>query len=226
MTNLSGFVFAFGPASGVNSQVNVNPRKFPRQARARATVEAIIVATAQLLEKEGFEALTTARVAERAGVSVGSLYQYFPNKRALAAAVVDHHSEKLVAAFDAAWQSHETLADTVDAMIQAALIAHPHRPELHRALNELAPRVGRAEKTRQISARIARLIENVLARHRHEMAPDLDPADAEALIETVLETVSHRAIQYHPASIPDDKAIVQCRRLILAYLTSPCPEVG
>lgn len=207
----------------MNPQVDVNPRKFPRQARARVTVEAIIVATAQLLEKEGFEALTTARVAERAGVSVGSLYQYFPNKRALAAAVVDHYSENLVAAFDAAWQSHETLASAVDAMIQSALNTHPHKPELHRALNELAPRVGRAEKTRQISGRIAGLIENALARHQHEMAPDIDPADAAALIETVLETVSHRAIQRHPASIPDYKAVIQCRRLILAYLTSPCP---
>ncbi|MCJ8519082.1 AcrR family transcriptional regulator [Pseudorhizobium tarimense] len=226
MTNLSFFVFAFGPAFGMNPQVDVNPRKFPRQARARATVEAIIVATAQLLTEEGFEALTTARVAERAGVSVGSLYQYFPNKRALAAAVVDHHSEKLVAAFDAAWQSHDTLAAAVDSMIRAALVTHPHRPELHRALNELAPRVGRAEKAQQISARIAGLIETVLARHRHELAPDLEPADAAALIETVLETVSHRAIQDHPASIPDEKAVIQCRRLILAYLTSPCIGVG
>ena len=70
------------------AQVNVNPRKIPRQARAQATVEAIIVATAQLLTEQGFVNLTTARVAERAGVSIGSLYQYFPTKQGLAAAVV------------------------------------------------------------------------------------------------------------------------------------------
>lgn len=83
------------------AQVNVNPRKIPRQARAQATVEAIIVATAQLLTEQGFVNLTTARVAERAGVSIGSLYQYFPNKQGLAAAVVDHYSDEVLARFTA-----------------------------------------------------------------------------------------------------------------------------
>ena len=202
-------------------QANVNPRKFPRQERARITVEAIIAATAQLLAEQGFETLTTAKVAERAGVSVGSLYQYFPNKQALAAAVVDHYGEELVTSFNDAWGSHETLSEAVDAMIQSALASHPHKPELHRALNELAPRVGRAAKSREISAKIAGIIENVLARHRREMASDLDPADAAAMIETVLETVSHRAIHDHPVSITSDRAISQSRRLIMAYLTSP-----
>jgi AcrR family transcriptional regulator len=182
-------------------------------------VEAIIVATAQLLAEQGFESLTTARVAERAGVSIGSLYQYFPNKRALAAAVIDHYGEALTASFSAAWQSHETLAQAIDAMIAAALVSHPHEPELHRALNELAPRVDRAEKTMEISARVAGVIETVLERHRQELAADLDRAAASALIETVLEAVSHRAIQHHPVSLGGERMVSQCRRMIMAYLT-------
>jgi AcrR family transcriptional regulator len=202
--------------------MNVNPRKFPRQKRARTTVEAIVVATAQLLAELGFEALTTARVAERAGVSVGSLYQYFPNKRALAAALIDHHGDELVASFGRAVEPrpHGTLSDSVDAMVRFALVSHPHEPDLHRALNELAPRVDRVEKTRQISARIAGIIETVLARHRRELASDLHLPDAAALIETVLETVSHRAIHNHPVNTTGDTMIGQCRRLVMAYLTS------
>jgi AcrR family transcriptional regulator len=203
--------------------MDVNPRKFPRQARARATVEAIFTATAQILTQHGYEALTTARVAERAGISIGSFYQYFPNKQALAAAVVEHYGEAFASAFGEALtvETQESLADAVDAMIHAGLVAHPHTPELHRTLLELERRVGQVEKTRQLSGRVTRMIEGVLQHHRHEMAPDLDPADAAALIETLLETVAHRAIEDHPVRLANDRRIAQCRRLILSYLRSP-----
>lgn len=200
--------------------MDINPRKIPQQARARATVEAIIVATAQLLTEESFEAITTLRVAERAGVSIGSFYQYFPNKQALAAAVVDHYSEKLVTAFVRALEthSHDTLADTVDAVIEVAFISHPHEPALHQALMELVPQVGRVDRSREISGRIARIIETELARHRCELAPGLDPADAASLVETILETAVHRTIEGHPVSITGEKAIDQYRKLIMGYL--------
>lgn len=201
--------------------MDVTQRKFPRQQRARATLEAIIQAAAQLLTDLGFEALTTARVAERAGVSVGSLYQYFPNKQALAAAVIDHYAEKLSTAFVEAveMRPHGSLGETVGAMIEVAMVAHPHDPKLHSALNELAPRY-RAEKVREVGDRIAAIIKGQLARHRREIASDLDLGEAAALIETLLENVVHRAIERHPVSVRGERAIDQCHRMIMAYLTS------
>jgi AcrR family transcriptional regulator len=71
------------------------PRKTPVQARATVTVEAISGATIQVLLRPGAERLTTTRVADRAGVSVGTLYQYFPNKRALLFALLEDHLEKV-----------------------------------------------------------------------------------------------------------------------------------
>ena len=64
------------------------PRKSPVQARSAATVDAILEAAARILESEGFEGYTTNAIAKRAGVSIGSLYQYFPNKDAVTAALV------------------------------------------------------------------------------------------------------------------------------------------
>jgi AcrR family transcriptional regulator len=61
---------------------SVNPRKQPKQDRSQATVQAILTATTHILTEDGYDQLTTNRVAERAGVSIGSLYQYFPNKEA------------------------------------------------------------------------------------------------------------------------------------------------
>lgn len=73
-------------------------RKTPRQARSEATLAAIFEATIQVLLADGVARLTTTRVAERAGVSVGTMYQYFPHKQALLHAVLKRHLEGIVAA--------------------------------------------------------------------------------------------------------------------------------
>src|SRR6185437_7157816 len=72
------------------------PRKVASQERSRATVEALVEATARILVKEGFHKASTNRVAEVAGVSVGSLYQYFPSKEALVAAVIERHQQEIM----------------------------------------------------------------------------------------------------------------------------------
>src|SRR4051794_7645834 len=78
-------------------QLRVDVRKQPRQARAQATVECILRATAHILVEQGYDRITTNHVAERAGVSIGSIYQYFPSKEALVAALVDRHLDRMVA---------------------------------------------------------------------------------------------------------------------------------
>src|SRR5471032_3341611 len=76
-------------------QTAFEPRKTPVQARSTVTVEAIAEATIQVLLSHGIDRLTTTRVAERAGVSVGTLYQYYPNKQALLFAVLEAHLERI-----------------------------------------------------------------------------------------------------------------------------------
>lgn len=202
--------------------MDVNPRKIPRQKRAQATVLTIIEATAQILVQAGFERMTTAIVAERAGVSIGSLYQYYPNKQALAAAVVDHYGEVFATRFAQALAAApgDTLARTVDTLIATAFQNHPHDPRLHKALIEIAPRVGRGDHRKALSARVAALIETQLRRHADELAPDLDPVEAAAMLEAALETTAHRALEKHPASLSPARLTGQCRRMIMAYLTS------
>lgn len=75
----------------------LNPRKIPRQARAEATVDAILEAAARILERKGREAYTTNAVAELAGVSIGSLYQYFPSKDAITRALIERQNSALLA---------------------------------------------------------------------------------------------------------------------------------
>ena len=72
------------------------PRKVASQERARATVDALVEATARILVKEGFDKASTNHIAEVAGVSIGSLYQYFPSKEALVAAVIERHQHEIM----------------------------------------------------------------------------------------------------------------------------------
>src|SRR5712672_2430629 len=95
-----------------------DPRKTPIQPRAAVTVGAISEATIQILLKQGVNRLTTTRVAERAGVSVGTLYQYYPNKQSLLFAALAEHLDNVAAAVEAACERahHQSLSDMIGAV--------------------------------------------------------------------------------------------------------------
>src|SRR6202161_4397083 len=98
-----------------NTITGFEPRKTPIQARSAVTVEEIAEATIQVLLRHGAQRLTTTRVAERAGVSVGTLYQYYPNKQSLLFAVLEHHMNNVAARVEAACESacHMPLAEMI-----------------------------------------------------------------------------------------------------------------
>jgi len=148
------------------------PRKQPRQARSRALVEAVLDATERVLAQAGSLRASTTRIAEVAGVSVGSLYQYFPSRQALLAAVIERRverDEQLV-------QAH--LAKLDGAPLEAVLRAGAHllvdvfrrEPELYRAMVDEMDRVAREQRVQQlIDDGIARMAA-VLERHREALA--------------------------------------------------------
>jgi AcrR family transcriptional regulator len=117
----------------------LTPRKLPKQARSEATVEAVLEAAAQVFERHGYAAGTTNRIAERAGVSIGTLYQYFPNKDAILVALVHRHIAEGTAALGPHLQRlscgasfDDVLPDIVDSMVAMHALA----PGLHRVLFE------------------------------------------------------------------------------------------
>jgi AcrR family transcriptional regulator len=135
---------------------NTQPKRRPRQARSRALVDAILIATESVLEDRGIDRMTTARVAEVAGVSIGSLYQYFPNKEALAAAVVEHRVQQDWQRFQRAIE--RTRGQGADALIReltrGAYLAWAQRPRLYGALVSALERV---ERTDAVEATMARM---------------------------------------------------------------------
>src|SRR5437762_14158570 len=95
MSDSSYSLLAFG-TQDMARKPPTKPRKNASQERSRATVDALVEATARILVRQGFDKASTNRIAEVAGVSVGSLYQYFPSKEALVAAVVERHQQEIM----------------------------------------------------------------------------------------------------------------------------------
>jgi len=115
-------------------------RKQPRQARSRATIEAILQAAAHILGERGWEGLTTNDVAELAGVSIGSLYQYFPHKLALVEAVRRRHFDDVLAVLRAASDGQLPRAHRIEALVDGMISVHSRYPTAHRVLLEETPR--------------------------------------------------------------------------------------
>ena len=192
-----------------------------RQARSKATVDAIITAAAHILIERGYEGATTGRIAERAGVSIGSLYQYFPNKEALVAALIEGHANEIVSVIEAALDDPAlaTVADGIRALIKAGMVAHRIDPALHKILNEQVPRVGRLAKAMDTSRRITKAIERFLRAHADELDPGCDPAVAAVVVETTVEALAHKALAERRAMLTNGRLERETFRLATRYLS-------
>jgi len=133
-------------------------RRKPTQARARATMDMIFEATARIIERDGIAALNTNRIAERAGVSIGTLYEYFPNKDAILIAMARQRladDERLVRQALSGPEADQDMSVARKA-IHALVALHEDRPKVRRAIMavHLAPRLfGCLRLTRSHSAR-------------------------------------------------------------------------
>jgi AcrR family transcriptional regulator len=147
-----------------NRTESLSPRKKPQQRRARATIDTIFEAAIQVLLANGFDKTTTIQIADRAGVSIGSLYQYFPNKRALLSAIVQRHVGGVADATIAACRSvhGKTIGEMCATMMDAFVDAKTRRPEVSRALYLPTAMVNSDTIVKEESARCAQAVHDML----------------------------------------------------------------
>jgi len=202
----------------------LSPRKAPRQSRSQATVTAILDATARILVERGFVAASTNAVAERAGVSVGSLYQYFPNKDALVTALHTRHGEQMMDVIQRALTKamDATLVDALTGLIEATVEAHRVEADLHRVLEQQRGGMDMdALHDKYIDVMEDRIVA-LLARHRDEItAPDLKLASY--MLLNAAHGLIHAVIQQRPRGISLKHATQEITTMMIAYLTSPRP---
>jgi len=151
------------------------PRKMPIQTRATVTVGAICEATIQVLLSEGADRLTTTRVADRAGVSVGTLYQYYPNKQSLLFAVFEDHMDNVAGAVERACAEacHKPMSEMIRRVVEAFVDVKMQRADISVALYKVAPDVGGPALVKRTGQRLRKAIEAMLlTASDQKLAPD------------------------------------------------------
>jgi AcrR family transcriptional regulator len=207
-------------------QVLLEPRKSPVQARSAASVDAILQATIQVLLNVGKERLTTTRVASRAGVSVGTLYQYFPNKSALLQAVLKRHLAQVTDAVELVCkeQKGRTLRQMVTALITAFLQAKMRDAKTSVALYSVSSDVDGARIVQQMGIRSNKAIVRMLASASEPLT--IDPQLVASILQGLMVGVSRRMLE---SGAPEKQLDTLGRELIFvacAYLDACSARVS
>jgi AcrR family transcriptional regulator len=177
------------------SQVLLEPRKTPVQARSAASVEAILKATIQVLTSVGKERLTTTRVALRAGVSIGTLYQYFPNKSALLQAALNRHLNEVAEAVERVCQEQKasTPQHMATALINTFLDAKMKDAKASAALYSVSSDVDGAKIVQQMGVRTNKAIVEMLSTAREPITKD--PQLVVSMLQGAMVGVSRRLLE-------------------------------
>ena len=196
-------------------------RKAPQQDRSRATVEAILIATTHVLTEHGYDKATTNLIARRAGVSIGSLYQYFPNKESLIAALSEQHRRAVA----------DTLLQRLEAAralpLRAALLGiiagllehHSKDSEAHAIFAEQIPRLLGSEFCREMN----RVIEQAIIAHLAQRPERLRPRNLELgvfMLVRGVEAITHAAVVERPDALADGQLEQELTDLVERYLVS------
>lgn len=198
-------------------QKALKPRKTPSQERAKATVDAILQAATYILIKDGWAGFTTNTVAERAGVNIASLYQYFPNKEALAAELQRRHIEKGRNASPdviARLRSQPNLRSALQLLIEGAVAEHRLNPKLHKVFTDELPRSARrlhGDREEQVIAKL----KHILAQYAIQV-PDLDLAVF--LVRAATHAAIHEAASERPELLSNPLFATELVTLIERYL--------
>lgn len=199
----------------------LEPRKSPLQERSRATVEFILAAAAQVFDDTGYGSATTNRIAERAGVSIGTLYQYFPGKEALAGMLLERHVEQGAVLIGRLVRHARTrrmsLRRTLRLFVGAMLEFHADRPRLQHILLHEVPRPPRVEaQLLRAEAAAVRAVAALLRHHTEMVGRNLERVASIAV--PAVEDLTHRFVTHPPPGLSRGAFVAELVTMLEAYL--------
>jgi len=201
------------------SRSTIKPRKIPAQARSRVTVDAIMQATTYILTEIGWEGLTTNAIAERAGVNIGSLYQYFPNKEAIIAELQRRHADTIHAELDKALRllpAQPSLREALSLVVEMLINEHRVAPAVHKAIREELPRTVRSTLNDEEQLR-GKILEFLKPFMRNVPDPDL----AIYMISIAVEAIFHNVTAERPELLDHPSLVTELVALLENYLCRP-----
>jgi AcrR family transcriptional regulator len=191
-------------------------RKQPQQPRSRATIEAILQAAAHILGERGWEGLTTNGVAETAGVSIGSLYQYFPHKLSLVEAVRRRHFDDVLAVLSGAADRQLPRAARIEALVDGMISVHSRYPSAHRVLLEETPRSREAGALHDRFAAKLHQCYEAIVRVNAGSASAARPRVAARVLAAAVAGVVHDAASQ--GTLQSERLRLELLRLVDSYL--------
>ena len=193
-------------------------RRLPVQRRARNTFDAVLDAVVRILKRQGVAAVTTNRIAEVAGVSIGSVYQYFPDKRAIFVALHERHVAAIDRLVEAQLLGHA--ASPPDAMlrfmIEAMVEAHQEDPQLYELLYTEVPH--KADGTRDFTVRLHGAFRLAIAARANELGTPRNLDTVVFVVTHMVEALSHGAVLRRPEGMSLADAKEEAVRAVLAYV--------
>ena len=205
-----------------STQQKKAPRK-PKQKRSLFTFEQILQGAAQVFEQHGYAKGTTNRIAERAGVSVGTLYQYFPNKDAILTELSIRHMAKAkdevrrMLALQPADASG--LEPFLEELFRSLLAMHTYAPRLHQVLFDEAPWPQHLRKSMRETIDIMTKAV-ALSLSKIEGLRLVEPITSAWMLVQLSESLTHQYVVHHPEEISEESFIKESVRLMTAYLRS------
>lgn len=194
------------------------PRKAPKQARSRDMVESILIAAARVFVKHGYAKATTNRIAEAAGISVGSLYQYFPSKDSIAVELLRRYRESLVAIVSQHLRgvTEASFEDVVRALLTALLRAEGMNPALHRVLIEQVLRTSARAEIIGFEEQMEHLLAEAIRSAGGNLFTKNPEMTAFVLVRAVLGT-AHAAVVDRPG-MNGPELVEEVTRLVVRFL--------
>jgi AcrR family transcriptional regulator len=189
-------------------------RRAPRQERSKQTVAVVLEAVQRVLKRHGVDGITTNRIAEAAGVSIGSVYQYFPDKRSIFTALHNRHVEEVGQVIEKTLAEHAAspLPELTRALVEGLLEVHAKDPELHRIISAEIP-----ENSEGFKNALRATFERVLS----SRAPG--PQESNRLLFVLpgmIETLVHGVVERRPAELSLDDAKREAIRTVVLYMGS------
>ena len=186
---------------------NVAPRKLPRQERSMVTVDAIFEAASQVFSENGYD-VTTDKIAERAGVSIGTLYQYFPNKDSILFGLWKRHVVEAEAIVDSFMEdfllNHEKDASMTRILVEYMIALHLDNPGQHRLFSDEMPRPASIiEHIKAFEDKCSRFLESLIKSSNNTRLKNL-PVSARIIYHT-LEGLVHHYILYDSESMDQEE---------------------
>lgn len=207
----------------------LEPRKHPIQNRSKITVDAILTAATQVFEVHGYAAGTTNRIASRAGVSIGTLYQYFPSKEAIAVALLEKHLTETGHRLHE-WVEHmvveqHSLCEALHDYVSGMLEMHAEQPRLQHILLEETPLPERVHQTLlEADHHAAKTVAGLI-----RLYPEVRSRCLEHTCYVIIQTVESLTHRY--AAHPDDQFIPRALfvdevvKMLMAYLKCDIPSM-